>query len=69
VPFQIKLQFVEKLRLISPANLKAITDYITKICPKAFTEGEEGKAQMIIDLLDHESFQLVSEYLVIYLGN
>lgn len=61
VPFTIKLQFVEKLRLISPASIKILTDYISQICPKAFSEGEDGKAQMIIDLLDQQSFQLVSE--------
>jgi len=40
VPFQIKLQFVEKLRLLSPANLKIMTELITEKSPKAFVEDE-----------------------------
>jgi hypothetical protein len=37
VPFQVKLQFVEKLRLITPLSLKIIMELITQICPKAFS--------------------------------
>lgn len=50
--FHLKLQFVDKLRLISPPSMKAIVELIASICPKAFTENEEGKAQMFVDLLD-----------------
>lgn len=52
MPFQTKFQFVEKLRLLSPPSLKALTDKIIEVCSKAFTEGEDGKAQILVDLLD-----------------
>lgn len=52
VPFQTKFQFVEKLRLLSPPSLKALTEKITEVCPKAFAESEDGKAQILVDLLD-----------------
>lgn len=52
VPFQTKFQFVEKLRLLSPQSLKALTDKITEVCSKAFVESEDGKAQILVDLLD-----------------
>jgi hypothetical protein len=52
VSFQTKYQFVEKLRLVSPPNLKLITEFITETCPKAFTAGEDGKAQILVDLLN-----------------
>lgn len=50
MPFQNKLQFVEKLRLLSPSNLKVLTNYLIEICPKAFTE-DNGKAQILVDLI------------------
>jgi hypothetical protein len=51
VPFYLKLQFVDKLRLISPPSMKTLVEYITEVCPKAFAE-EEGKAQILIDFLE-----------------
>jgi hypothetical protein len=66
VPFQTKLQFVEKLRLISPSSLKQITDHITTTCPAAFTESEDGKAQILVDLLTADAFRQVNEYVWVY---
>lgn len=69
VPFQTKIQFVDKLRLISPPSLKIITDTISEVCPKAFAEAEDGKAQILIDLLDIQSFKLVNEYVSVDIEN
>lgn len=58
--FHLKLQLVDKLRLISPPNMQVVVELIREICSKAFTENEEGKAQILVDLLDIESFKKLS---------
>lgn len=58
--FHLKLQLVDKLRLISPPSMQIVVDLIREICSKAFSENEEGKAQILIDLLNNESFKILS---------
>ena len=57
----MKLQFVDNLRLISPPSMQTLVEHITEVCPKAFTENE-GKAQILVDLLEIEAFRNISEY-------
>ena len=64
----MKIQFVDKLRLISPPSMQILVDLIKEVCPKALLE-EDGKAQMLIDFLDNESFRTVSEYVILYEGS
>jgi hypothetical protein len=45
--------------------MQLLVDNIQEVCPKAFTE-QEGKAQILVDLLDPVSFNTVSEYSLPY---
>ena len=40
--------------------MQVVVELIREICSKAFTENEEGKAQILVDLLDIESFKKLS---------
>ena len=53
------MQFVEKLRLLSPPGMKSLVENIQEICPKGFTE-TDGKAQILVDLIDPSSFYTIN---------
>lgn len=56
----LKLQFIDKLKLVSPVSMLALVELMQEICPKAFAE-QEGKAQILVDLIDPISFGTISK--------
>ena len=68
VTYQEKIRFTQRMKLLTQEDLAKIVQMIQGSCQDAFKETGEGKAQILVDNIDVESFQKINEYVVGYLG-
>jgi hypothetical protein len=57
VTYQDRVRFAEKLRKMTPDQLGEVTSMLQRVCPPAFQEVDDEKAQILVDNIDIVSFR------------
>jgi hypothetical protein len=61
ITFEEKVEFSEKVRMISHETLSTIVDIVSTDCPSALEELDTERMQIKVDALDRGTFNKVAE--------